>query len=104
MPVATAVVQLLDARRSIAEAVNVRRLTYIALVFVPLSWVATLFSMAEKYAPGSGDFWVYFATALPLLLLVLSLAALDFNSGGHLVNSLWDKVTRRKIELRQAAA
>jgi hypothetical protein len=76
IPVATSMVQLLDSRRSIVEAVNVRRLTYIALVFVPLSWVASLFSMSDNYSPGNEHFWVYFATALPLLFLVLLISAL----------------------------
>ncbi|KAK3901711.1 hypothetical protein C8A05DRAFT_44695 [Staphylotrichum tortipilum] len=33
------------------------RLTFIALVFVPLSWVASLFSMADDYSPGHSSFW-----------------------------------------------
>ncbi|KAK3326718.1 hypothetical protein B0H66DRAFT_167969 [Apodospora peruviana] len=37
IPVATSIVQLLDSRRSILDATNVSRLTFIALVFVPLS-------------------------------------------------------------------
>ncbi|KAF4460912.1 Zinc transport [Fusarium albosuccineum] len=76
--VATSMVQLLDSRRSILEAVNVRRLTYIALVFVPLAWVSSLFSMSDGYSPGGDHFWVYFVTALPLLGLVLLLSALPY--------------------------
>ncbi|VUC28718.1 unnamed protein product, partial [Clonostachys rosea] len=57
LTVATTMVQLLDSRRSILEAVSVRRLTYIALVFVPLSWVSGLFSMSDTYLPGHGRFW-----------------------------------------------
>ena len=76
IPLATSMVQLLDSQFSTLEAANVRRLTYIALVFVPLSWVASLFSMSDKYAPGNELFWVYFATALPVLLLVLLLSVL----------------------------
>ncbi|CAH0044545.1 unnamed protein product [Clonostachys solani] len=57
LAVATSMVQLLDSRRSILEAVSVRRLTYIALVFVPLSWVSSLFSMSDTYLPGHGRFW-----------------------------------------------
>ncbi|KAM7210042.1 hypothetical protein V8F06_014574 [Rhypophila decipiens] len=77
--VATSMVQLLDSRRSMLEAANVSRLTFIAVVFVPLSWVASLFSMSENYSPGQRNFWVYFATALPVLLLVLLLSALRWN-------------------------
>lgn len=62
--VATSMVQLRDAA-------NVKRLTYIALVFVPLSWVASLFSMAEDFIPGHKWFWVYFATAVPMVFVLL---------------------------------
>ncbi|KAI7778306.1 hypothetical protein LA080_002415 [Diaporthe eres] len=43
VPVATGMVQLLDARESARQAANVTTLTYIATVFVPMSWVAGLF-------------------------------------------------------------
>ncbi|KAK4189474.1 hypothetical protein QBC35DRAFT_430671 [Podospora australis] len=79
VPVATSMVQLLDSRRWMLEAANVSRLTFIALVFVPLSWVASLFSMSENYSPGQKYFWVYFATALPVLFLVLLLTAVQWN-------------------------
>ncbi len=67
LPVATSMVQL-------REASNVQRLTYIALIFVPLSWVASVFSMAEGYGPGERLFWVYFVTAIPLLSIVVAIA------------------------------
>lgn len=71
IPVVTSMVQLLDSRQSIAESVNVKRLTYVALVFVPLSWVATLFSMPGDFAPGQSKFWLYFAVSLPLCTIVV---------------------------------
>ena len=79
VPVATSMVQLLDSRRWMLEAANVSRLTFIALVFVPLSWVASMFSMSENYSPGHENFWVYFATALPVLFLVLFLSAVQWD-------------------------
>lgn len=71
MPVATGMVQLLDARESARQAANVTALTYIATVFVPLSWVAGLFSMSDHFLPGREKFWVYISTAFPLSLVVL---------------------------------
>lgn len=69
--VATTMIQLTDTRRSVQEADNVKRLTAIALIFVPLGFVASLFSMSETVAPWSDRFWLYFAVAVPLLLVVL---------------------------------
>ncbi|KAH8897040.1 hypothetical protein GQ53DRAFT_499463 [Thozetella sp. PMI_491] len=79
IPMATTMVQLLDSRHWMLETANVSRLTFIALVFVPLSWVASLFSMSEGFSPGQEHFWVYFAAALPLLFLVLLLSAIQWN-------------------------
>jgi Mg2+ and Co2+ transporter CorA len=90
--VATTMIQLLDSRRSILEAVNVRRLTYIALVFAPLAWVASLFSMEDAYLPGNDRFWVYFATALPLIAVVILLSALQWDEVIRLVKQAWEKL------------
>ncbi|KAL8364820.1 hypothetical protein RB595_003884 [Gaeumannomyces hyphopodioides] len=76
IPVATSMVQLMDARQSLLHASNTTRLTYIALVFVPLSWVAGIFSMTDEYQPGKEKFWVYFAVGLPLVLVTLLGSAL----------------------------
>lgn len=73
-PIITALVQLQDMRRSVLQAEDVRRLTYIALIFIPLSYVASLFSMAEQYGPGGGGFWVYWASSLPIALVVVGLS------------------------------
>lgn len=78
VPVATAMVQLLDVQQSGRHAANVTLLTYIALVFVPLSWVTGLFSMSERYSPGQKNFWVYFATAVPLCLVVLFVSVVPY--------------------------
>ncbi|CAG7560615.1 unnamed protein product [Fusarium equiseti] len=94
--VATTMIQLLDSRRSILEAVNVRRLTYIALVFAPLAWVASLFSMEDAYLPGNDRFWVYFATALPLIAVVILLSALQWDEVIGLVKQAWKKLCADK--------
>lgn len=76
VPVATSMVQLLDARESARQAANVTTLTYIATVFVPLSWISGLFSMSNGFLPGGDKFWVYLAAALPLSLVVLLVSIL----------------------------
>jgi Mg2+ and Co2+ transporter CorA len=79
IPVATSMVQLLDSRRSTQDAANLGRLTLIALVFVPLSWVASLFSMSEDYSPQHKNFWVYLTTAVPVLIVLLLLSAVQLD-------------------------
>lgn len=70
VPIVTSVVALIESRRSFTETANVTRLTILALVFIPLSYVATLFSMSEGFGPGGSRFWVYFAVAVPIMLVV----------------------------------
>ncbi|KAI5921096.1 hypothetical protein F4810DRAFT_702558 [Camillea tinctor] len=52
-PILTSIVQLIDSHKSISEAADVKRLTYIAIVFIPLSFIAGLFSMVVVVAASS---------------------------------------------------
>lgn len=74
LPVVTSLVQIVDSRRSFAETANVSRLTYLALVFVPLTFTTGLFSMNVDKAPGGHNFWIYFAVAIPVTVTVFMLA------------------------------
>ncbi|KAI0452323.1 hypothetical protein F5B21DRAFT_344633 [Xylaria acuta] len=64
-------IQLTNSHRSMSEASDVRRLTYIAVVFIPLSFVAALFSITDNFVPGRGSFWLYWETSIPITLAVL---------------------------------
>ncbi|GAD98119.1 hypothetical protein PVAR5_6809 [Paecilomyces variotii No. 5] len=88
IPVVTSMVQLYDAHRSVTESINVRRLTYVALIFVPLSWVAALFSMADDYGPGKPKFWIYFAVSLPFCMLVFACSFLASLPPTNLLKSI----------------
>ena len=68
--VATSLIQAIDCRRSLTETEDISRLTYLALGFIPLSFVSGLFSMNERIAPGGEYFWVYFVVAIPLCLII----------------------------------
>jgi len=74
VPLVTTYLQLAESRRAYLETKNVSRLTTVALVFVPLSFVSSLFSMNEVFTPGGPLFWLYFAVAFPVLILVFLVA------------------------------
>lgn len=74
VPVVTSLVQIADSRRTYAESSNVRRLTYLAQVFVPLTFTSGLFSMNVDVTPGRQHFWIYLAVAFPVTLLVFLVA------------------------------
>ncbi|RDW81302.1 uncharacterized protein DSM5745_04859 [Aspergillus mulundensis] len=74
LPVVTSLVQISDSRRSLAESANVNRLTSLAIVFAPLSFTTGLFSMDDSNGPGGSHFWVFFAVAIPITLVVFLVA------------------------------
>jgi Mg2+ and Co2+ transporter CorA len=65
---------LREARRSIREAKNVKVLTVIAMFFIPLAFTSGLFSMGDRFSPGSDQFWVFWAVSVPLVLGVFVVA------------------------------
>ncbi|KAI8963281.1 hypothetical protein F5Y11DRAFT_356384 [Daldinia sp. FL1419] len=89
IPIMASIIQLLDSRRSVVEAIYVKRLTYIAIVFLPLSFVATLFSMSDNFSIAGTGVWIYVATAVPLLLLVLVVSGLPTQAAMRKAKSLW---------------
>ncbi|KAL8418985.1 hypothetical protein RB594_002263 [Gaeumannomyces avenae] len=62
---------LATARRSMREANRTKAVTLVGLVFIPLAYVSSLFSMTDPYAPGGQDFKLYWVVSLPLIVLVL---------------------------------
>lgn len=101
LPVVMSFVQITDARRSFAETADISRLTVLALIFVPLTFVSSLFSMDAEKLPGSRDFWIYLAVAIPLTGLVVLIA----RPPAALVKKLLDWIrdrSKRAIAKRRA--
>ena len=76
-PIITALVQLIDSHKSISQVEDVRRLTYIAMAFIPLTFITGIFSISEPYGPGNVRFWTYWAVALPTAAFIMGVLALD---------------------------
>lgn len=74
VPIVTSLIQIIDSQRSLIETANITRLTYLAMVFVPLTFVASLFSMNEKITSSVHSFWLYCAVAIPMCALVFLIA------------------------------
>lgn len=78
--IATSLIQATDSRRSLTETVNISRLSYLALCFIPMTFVSGIFSMNETFAPGGRLFGLYFAVSIPLCVLVLLIVRPDTSS------------------------
>ena len=68
--IATSLIQTVDSRRSLTETISISRLSYLALSFIPLTFVSSLFSMNDNIAPGGRLFGLYFAVSIPLCIIV----------------------------------
>jgi len=93
VPVVTSMIQLMDARRSMEVAVYVKRLSYIAIVFLPLSYPAALFSMSPNFEISGPLFWIYPLAAISLLVLVLLIlnSPFDIKDVSAKSKSIWTK-------------
>jgi len=70
-------------RQSLKEARITKALTFLGLVFIPLAYTASLFSMPEPYGPGYERFWLYFTISVPLMVfLVGSFYLVDIGYNG----------------------
>jgi len=65
------VISIIEIKRSLEEAKSLKTLTILGMLFVPLSFSSTLFSMNQAYIPGGSHFWVYLAVAIPLVLVTI---------------------------------
>ncbi|CAJ2502797.1 Uu.00g101910.m01.CDS01 [Anthostomella pinea] len=66
--VTTAVAAFEESRRAVEQNRALGRLTYLAVIFAPLSFVSSFFSMSTDVTELSQTFWVYFCVAVPISL------------------------------------
>lgn len=69
-----AAISIEDSRRGLQENRNVSRLTWLATLFIPLTFIAGLFSMQSDIGSLRLTFGWYFAAAIPVTSLALGLA------------------------------
>ena len=69
--VATAIINIDEARRSSEQNQNLGRLTYLAVIFVPASFLSSFFSMTPDLSALGQTFWVYSAVVAPLTAMAL---------------------------------
>ncbi|KAF2268737.1 hypothetical protein CC78DRAFT_551196 [Lojkania enalia] len=62
-----------EARISNMNARSLSRITVLTMLFIPLSTVASIFSMSGDYLPGSAKSWVFWAVAIPILIILASI-------------------------------
>lgn len=92
--------QWVTSRQSLAESRNHVRLTWLATVFIPLTFVTGFFSMNEDLGALSGISKTYFEAAVPIAVgsLLIALRGRDFvlgyawmvtNPPSYVVKRIW---------------
>ncbi|KAF4332990.1 magnesium transport [Fusarium beomiforme] len=71
-----AAISIADSHRSLQESSNVARLTWLASIFIPLTFITGLFSMQEDIAKLRVTFGWYFACAIPVTVVTLSIVVI----------------------------
>lgn len=95
MSVVTAVMSIDESKKSLQQDRGIARLTYLAVTFVPLSFVSSFFSMTEDITKLRQTFWIYFTVAVPVTLIAL--IAVRFS--GAIINFGRQIIPRRKTSL-----
>ena len=73
MAVVTAVMSIEESQKAFEQNRSLARLTWLAITFVPLSFITGLFSMNSDISTLVPTFKIFFAVALPLTAMVLFL-------------------------------
>ncbi|KAK9782894.1 hypothetical protein SCAR479_01237 [Seiridium cardinale] len=71
--VATAVTSIEESRRAMVQNRALGRLTYLAVIFAPLSFISSFFSMAPELSELTTTIWIYFAVAAPVSIIAFML-------------------------------
>ncbi|KAH7025914.1 uncharacterized protein B0I36DRAFT_351856 [Microdochium trichocladiopsis] len=78
--VATAVTAIEETQRAAEHNLQLGRLTYLAVIFAPLSFVSSFFSMTDNLPSLGTTFWVYFCVAVPMSLMVYLLVEKEWKA------------------------
>ena len=87
--VASALLSIEEGRRAADQNNNVARLTYLATIFIPLSFVSGFLSMYPDVSQLKQTIWIFFAISVPLTALALLVA--DF---GHIQRKISEGVVK----------
>lgn len=63
-------VSMQEARVSNSNAQSLSRITVLTMLFIPLSTVASIFSMGDDFLPGKPRAWVFWVVSLPVLMIL----------------------------------
>ena len=66
-------ISIQEARVSNGIAKSLSKITVLTMLFIPLSTVASIFSMGGDFLPGNSKAWVYWVVSIPVLMMLACL-------------------------------
>jgi hypothetical protein len=63
-------ISIQEARISNGNAKSLSKITVLTMLFIPLSTVASIFSMGGDFLPGNARAWVYWVVSIPVLMML----------------------------------
>jgi Mg2+ and Co2+ transporter CorA len=90
-----ALVAISEGRQGLQENRGISFLTLVATIFLPSETVATVLGIQTQYGPGAHNFWMLWAVALPLTILVITIP-FSYPTASARLNHLWAKYFRAK--------
>lgn len=82
-----------EAQAANRNALSLAQITNVTMVFVPLSTIAAIFSMTDDFLPGESKGWVFWVTAVPVLLLTFAITTEARTS----LRWYWKMCTERQV-------
>jgi len=76
----TAMISIEESQKAVQQNENLTRLTYLACVFIPLSFLSGLFSMQGDLGQFKKTFWIYFVIAVPMTVVSLLLTRFVYSN------------------------
>ena len=71
MAVVTATMSIEESKKAFEQNRSLARLTWLAVTFVPLSFITSMFSMQPDLSSLRQSYWIFFSVGIPVTALVL---------------------------------
>jgi len=95
-----ALVTISEGRQGVQENRGISFLTLVATIFLPCETVASVLGIQTQYAPGARYFWMLWAVALPLTVLVITIFFL-YPTVSSKLSQIWTKYIPVKKESKE---
>ncbi|KAI4622765.1 uncharacterized protein J4E87_006332 [Alternaria ethzedia] len=93
----TGLASIAGNRQNLEEAKRVKRLNLLALLFIPLAYTSSLFSMQDNYAPNRSEFWVYWVSAIGVVAFTAVITWILDNALNDEAQWTWKPITFLKF-------